>query len=97
MLSKYICSCRVDVVVASDIVFAKELHPALAGVLASLLERNTCPAYLACTRRQQEGMVQGFLDVSLQLGTVAIMLLHRQEITDNKKDHVLFWTMGGLV
>jgi hypothetical protein len=76
MLSKYIYSCRVDVVVASDIVFAKELHPALAGVLASLLERNTCPAYLACTRRQQEGMVQGFLDVSPQVETVATVLLN---------------------
>ena len=54
-----------DVVVASDIVFAKELHSPLASLLARLVARNAhCPAYLACTRRTEEGMIQGFLDVS---------------------------------
>jgi hypothetical protein len=58
----------VDVVVASDIVFAKELHVALANILAILLGRNAhCSAYLACTRRTEEGMIQGFLDVSFFL------------------------------
>jgi hypothetical protein len=32
--------------------------------LARLVERNSCFAYLACTRRTEEGMIQGFLDVS---------------------------------
>jgi hypothetical protein len=31
---------------------------------ARLVERNSCFAYLACTRRTEEGMIQGFLDVS---------------------------------
>jgi hypothetical protein len=33
-------------------------------------------------------MVQGFLDVSPQVETVATVLLNWQEITDNKKNHV---------
>jgi hypothetical protein len=32
--------------------------------MARLVEKNSCFAYLACTRRTEEGMIQGFLDVS---------------------------------
>ena len=54
---------RVDCVVASDIVFAKELHEALAGLLLDLLSVSTATspaAYIACTQRA-DGMVGGFL------------------------------------
>ena len=49
--------------VASDIVFAKELHEALAGLLRDLLSVSTATppaAYIACTQRA-DGMVAGFL------------------------------------
>ena len=56
---------QVEVVVASDIVFAKELHTSLATLLSDLL--SVCvgddpAAYLACTVRA-DGMVKGFLKI----------------------------------
>ena len=61
---------QVDIVVASDIVFAKELHTSLAHLLSDLL--SVCAgddpaAYLACTLRA-DGMVKGFLRVVESLG-----------------------------
>ena len=56
---------RVDVIVASDIVFAKELHNCLANLLRDLLSCCTSSdqaAYIACTKRA-DGMVSGFLEV----------------------------------
>ena len=56
---------RVDMVVASDIVFARELHTSLAGLLSDLLslcDGEEPAAYLACTLRA-DGMVKGFLKV----------------------------------
>ena len=61
---------QVDLVVASDIVFARELHSSLAHLLSDLL--SVCAgddpaAYLACTLRA-DGMVKGFLRVVESLG-----------------------------
>ena len=56
---------RVDIVVASDIVFARELHTSLAHLLSDLLSVSAGDdpaAYLACTLRA-DGMVKGFLKV----------------------------------
>ena len=56
---------RVDVIVASDIIFAKELHEGLSSLLVDLLKVCTAPspeAFVACTVRS-DGMVQGFLKV----------------------------------
>ena len=54
-----------DVIVASDIIFAKELHDCLSSLLVDLLKVCTAPspeAFIACTVRS-DGMVQGFLKV----------------------------------
>ena len=56
---------QVEVVVASDIVFARELHTSLALLLSDLL--SVCAgeepaAFLACTLRA-DGMVKGFLKI----------------------------------
>ena len=56
---------QVDIVVASDIVFAKELHTSLASLLSDLLSicaGDDPAAYLACTLRA-DGMVKGFLKI----------------------------------
>ena len=56
---------KVDVIVASDIVFAKELHESLSSLLADLLSVSSAEepsAYIACTVRA-DGMVKGFLQV----------------------------------
>ena len=55
----------VDIVVASDIVFARELHAPLSQLLSDLLEvlQAEQPAvYIACTVRS-DGMVKGFLSI----------------------------------
>ena len=48
---------------ASDIVFARELHESLSSLIRDLLAVSTDPqpsAFIACTVRS-DGMVQGFL------------------------------------
>ena len=60
---------RVDVIVASDIIFAKELHDSLSSLLVDLLSVCSSPspeAFIACTVRS-DGMVQGFLKVDTQI------------------------------
>ncbi|XP_023322806.1 protein-lysine N-methyltransferase EEF2KMT [Eurytemora carolleeae] len=59
---------RVDIVVASDIVFAKELHRPLTDTLVDIINTNSCPAYIACTRRQEEGVVKAFLEMVEERG-----------------------------
>ena len=54
-----------DLVVASDIVFARELHTSLSSLLSELLDlcqADLPAAYLACTVRC-DGMVKGFLKI----------------------------------
>ena len=56
---------KVDLIVASDIVFARELHDSLSSLLVDLLSVSTekePSAYIACTVRA-DGMVKGFLQV----------------------------------
>ena len=55
-----------DIIVASDIVFAKELHESLASLLKDLLDNcngEDPSAFIACTVRA-DGMVHGFLQVT---------------------------------
>ena len=57
-----------DVIVASDIIFARELHDCLSSLLVDLLKVCTAPspeAFIACTVRS-DGMVQGFLKVKYE-------------------------------
>ena len=35
------------------------------SVLEELLSINSCPAYIACTKRQEEGVVKSFIQVYL--------------------------------
>ena len=60
---------KVDLIVASDIVFARELHDSLSSLLVDLLSVSTekePSAYIACTVRA-DGMVKGFLQVRFSL------------------------------
>ena len=55
-----------DIIVASDIVFAKELHESLASLLKDLLEKcngEDPSAFIACTVRA-DGMVHSFIQVN---------------------------------
>ena len=55
-----------DIIVASDVIFARELHDGLSSLLVDLLKISTAhspEAFIACTVRA-DGMVQGFLKVS---------------------------------
>ena len=66
---------RVDVIVASDIIFAKELHDSLSSLLVDLLKVCSSPnpeAFIACTVRS-DGMVQGFLKVQIFLKKSTIL------------------------
>ena len=55
-----------DIIIASDIVFARELHESLASLLKDLLNKCTGQdpsAFIACTVRA-DGMINGFIQVT---------------------------------
>jgi hypothetical protein len=58
--------------------------------LARLVEMNSCFAYLACTRRTEEGMIQGFLDVSYYFFQHFIELLKRGISSFQKNPAMVF-------
>ena len=76
---------RVDIGVASDIVFARELHSSLAHLLSDLLSLcagDDPAAYLACTLRA-DGMVKGFLRVVESLGMRAEIVYDKSYSPDD--------------
>ena len=69
----------VDVIVGSDIVFAKELHDCLATLISDLLDASSSDdpeAFIACTVRS-DGMVQGFLKVKFSGKTTWIVFKYK--------------------